>query len=107
MRATLLPTVARIGVTVRPIAVTICQNAAASGVMRRAATGGAEHDEVVSDGLAINMEVSSATPRRAPVTRRHRPVTTTLMMMTAATATQQLASPSAQAAPADRCPCPR
>ena len=72
------PSRASSGVTVSPIAVTICQNCAVPGWISKAELAAARMISVVSDGLAISMPVSAAVLRRAPMNRSSMPVTSAL-----------------------------
>ena len=71
---------------VRPIAVTVCQNCAASALISCTAEAVASTIRVVSDGLDIRIPVSVAVPDRAPIARSKTAVTSALITSTATTA---------------------
>ena len=84
------PSLASSGVTVRPMAVTICQKAAVSAAISCAAVAAPSTISVVSDGEAISTPVSSATAVRAPSKRSRAAVTSALTSSTAEHREQQL-----------------
>ncbi len=90
-RAITRPSRASRGVTVSPMAVTICQNCAVPGWISSAAPAADMTISVVSDGLAIRMPVSAAVLRRAPISRSSMPVTSALNTRTSTTATAMAA----------------
>ena len=71
--------------SVRPSAVTICQNCAVECPISLAEAAADSTINVVSDGLAINSPVSVAVPRDDPRTRSSAAVTSALVTSTAST----------------------
>ena len=84
------PSFASKGVIVSPMAVTICQKAAVSLVIRPATEAAARTMRVVSEGDDMTTPVSAATAAVAPDRRSNRAVTTALIARTPSTAASRV-----------------